>query len=147
MSQPTKASSAGAEGGWASPSVSRLVGPIAIEGEGGLAYFHKMMTEGGPGGPGESELQASARCLYIPIPSTASYGPNIHPQLALPKAQTPVNVFPIRPSLASEIQQPVSILFAMKVVEHYSGYQGQFPAAANATAADVTVPEGIAHNA
>ena len=68
MSQPTKASSAGNEGGWASPSVSRPVGPIAIEGEGGLAYFHKMMAEGGPGGPGESELQAFCQVLIYTNP-------------------------------------------------------------------------------
>jgi len=69
MSQPTQTLSAvagikaGNEGGKVS-SASRPVGPIAIEGEGGLAYFHKMRAQGGPAGPGESELQGSAESLY-----------------------------------------------------------------------------------
>ncbi len=81
----------------------------------------------------------------MPIPSTAfSHVTNTHPQHALPKPQIPVNLFPICPSLASEIQKHVSILFAIQVAEHYSGYQGQFPAAANVPATEVVVPEGIA---
>jgi len=35
-------------------------------------------------------------------------------------------------------------MFAIQVAEHYSGHQGQFPAAANASATEVVVPEGIA---
>ena len=156
MTQPTKAPSAlqtvasikaGKEGGRAPPSASRPVGPIAIEGEGWFVYLHKMMALGGPAGPGEGELQVSAKCLFIPIPSTAlPLATDTHPQPALPKPHIPLNQFPICPSLASENHHPVSILFAMKVVEHYSGYQGQFPAAANTSATEVVVPEGITQN-
>ena len=75
MSQPTQASStlptvpvikAGNEGGRVSPSATRpVIMTIATEGEGGIAYFHKMMAQGGPAGTGESELHASDTLLPI----------------------------------------------------------------------------------
>ena len=81
MFQPTKASAlqtvvgikAGNEGVKASSSASRPVGPmtIAIEGEGGFTYLHKMMAQGGLAGTGESKPQASDALLssvYIPNP-------------------------------------------------------------------------------
>jgi hypothetical protein len=87
MSQPTQALSAlptvagisaGNQGESASPSASRSVGSmiIAIEGEGGLAYFHKMIAQGGPTGTGESEPQPSDTlfpCAYIDIPFNSLY--------------------------------------------------------------------------
>ena len=79
MFQPTKASAlqtvvgvkAGNEGVKASPSASSPVGPIAIEGEGGFTYLHKMMAQRGLSGTGESEPRAFGTLLssaYIPNP-------------------------------------------------------------------------------
>ena len=78
MSQPTQTSSvfptvpvvkAGKEGAKASPSLGPPVArmTIATEGEGGIAYYHKMMAQGGPAGTGESELQGLTPFLQLLI--------------------------------------------------------------------------------
>jgi hypothetical protein len=64
----------------ASPSASRSDGSmtIAVEGESGLEYLHKVMAQaqGGPTGTGKSEPLASDTlppCAYIYIPLNSSY--------------------------------------------------------------------------
>ena len=104
-----------------------------------MAYFHKMMARGGPAGTGESEPQGSDTHLPIAYvyqpPSTAhSHVTNTYPQLTLAKPQFPVSLFP---SLASKIQNHVSILFSIQVVEHYASHQGQFPATVKVPATEV----------
>ena len=96
MSQSTQASStlptvagikAGNEERRASPSASRPAGSmtIATEGEGGLAYFHKMMAQGGPAETGESELHTSDALIpstYMPNPLNSSFTCNQYPPTA-----------------------------------------------------------------
>jgi len=52
----------------------------------------------------------------------------------------PVNLFPIHPSPASEIQEHPPFLFASRLVEHYSGTQGPIPAT-KAPATEAVVPQ------
>jgi len=79
MPQPTQAPSplpadagtkAGKSGESVSPSASRP-GIIAVEGEDGFTYCHRMMAQGGPAGTGKSKPQASD----TPFPSAYIYIP------------------------------------------------------------------------